>query len=399
MKLNKTLTALAVSASFGLSGQAFAAFTAPGAQTQAGTTISNTVSLDFTVDSVPQDQVSSVPVTFLVDTRVDLAIEINETAEIIIRPKGNGYISTFSLANLSNELLDFNLATSDLSGANVSFLSGTVDDTFDLNANVEIFVESGDSPGYDAQDTLASSVDNLAIYNAAGDEVKIYVVVTTPVAATLEDGDLSAISLTATALQANGSAIPDQSADAFDKDTKQFVFADAGFDGIASVNTAFEVGTAKFTNPNDVNNDEKFTMTLKVINDPVCNDGSAGTTPGDTAYVKGTQTTCNTTGLPTNYKPKAIPGALIEYTISAKNSGSIKADNVKFSEDLATIADADGDSNKDLVQNSIANVVGSSTNTSATVTENTTDTNKLDVDFDVIEPLDVVTITFTAIVE
>jgi hypothetical protein len=392
MKINKLLSAMIASAGLGLSGQAFAAFTVPSTQTAAGTSISNTVSLDFTVDSVIQDQVSSIPVSFLVDTRVDLEIEINETAETAIRPKGQGYISTFSLANLSNEVLDFNLATADLSGTGITFLSGTVDDNFDLDANLEIFVESGANAGYLLGEDTATSVDNLAIYTGSGDEVVIYVVVTTDVSATQEDGDLSAISLTATARQADGSAIPDQTSIAFDKDTKQFVLADTGFNGSASVNTAFEVGTAKFTDPTDVTDTDKFTMTVKVINDTVCD--SLLTAASSADYSAGG---CPA-GAPASYKPKAIPGAMVEYTISAKNSGSVDADSVTFSEDLSDIADADGDLSIDLVQNSIGNVAGTSTG-AATIVEDTTDSNLLDVDFSVIAPDDVVTITFTAIVE
>jgi hypothetical protein len=392
MKINKTLTALIAGASLGLSGQAFAAFTAPSTQTAAGTSISNTVSLDFTVDSVVQDQVSSVPVSFLVDTRVDLAIQINDTSEVTIRPNGNGYYSTFSLANLSNEVLDFDLSTADLSGTGIAFLNGTVDDTFDLDANLEIFVESGANAGYQSTEDTATSVDTLAIYSGTGDEVVIYVVVTANVSASQEDGDLSAVALTATARQVDGSPIPDQTTIAFDKDTKQFVLADAGFDGFASVNTAFEVGTAKFTDPLDANDTNKFTMTVRVINDPVC-DSSLTAASSDDYFTVGCPA-----GAPINYKPKAIPGAMVEYTISAKNSGSVNADSVTFSEDLSTIADVDGDLSIDLVQNSIANVVGTSTGT-PTIATDTTDSNLLDVEFSVIAPDDVVTVTFTAIVE
>ena len=68
MKLNKTLTALAVSASFGLSGQAFAIGTA------ANLDISNEVTLQFYVGSVEQDQQTDVA-TFKVDNKIDLNLE------------------------------------------------------------------------------------------------------------------------------------------------------------------------------------------------------------------------------------------------------------------------------------------------------------------------------------
>lgn len=64
MKLNKTLTALAVGASFGLSGQAFAA------GTEAGTVITNTASMTYTVGSTPITESDDAKLT--VDTKVDL---------------------------------------------------------------------------------------------------------------------------------------------------------------------------------------------------------------------------------------------------------------------------------------------------------------------------------------
>ena len=64
MKLNKTLTALAVSASFGLSGQAFAIGTA------ADLDITNEVVLEFSVGSVTQTPQTNAA-TFKVDNKID----------------------------------------------------------------------------------------------------------------------------------------------------------------------------------------------------------------------------------------------------------------------------------------------------------------------------------------
>ena len=77
MKINKTLTALIAGASFGLSGQVFAEGTA------AGTTITNTVTLGYTVSTVPQTDLT-LDVDFLVDTKVDFNLSNDETLQKVL---------------------------------------------------------------------------------------------------------------------------------------------------------------------------------------------------------------------------------------------------------------------------------------------------------------------------
>ncbi|MGB3727276.1 MAG: hypothetical protein WA981_16110 [Glaciecola sp.] len=386
MKLNKTLTALAVSASLGLSGQAFAEGTI------AGTDITNTVTLGYTVNTVEQTDLTQ-SATFKVDTRVEFALTMDETETVKITPKGKGFIASYTLTSTSNDELGFALSSADLGTGTQTIDAATafdVTDTVQLQSNISIYVENGANSGYQEAEDTSSVVSNLAADGTA----EIYVVVDTAVPDTFTDADIASIALTATAKLPDGTTdLTNNNNDVFVAGTKQFVIVTSA----VTKNTAFEVGTAKFTDPDDATNADKFTIDVTVINDPLCDTGLSNVSSNDYSDTGAQVGTCP--DMPAAYRPKAIPGAMVKYTLKAKNSGSIKADDVKFSEDLANIADADGDSNKDLVQNSIANVEGSSTNTSATVTENTTNTNILDVDFDVIEPSDVVTITFTAIVE
>ena len=75
MKLNKTLIALAAGASFGLSGQVFAEGTI------AGTDIENTVTLGYTVNTVPQTDLTQTA-TFKVDSRVEFTFTMDETETV-----------------------------------------------------------------------------------------------------------------------------------------------------------------------------------------------------------------------------------------------------------------------------------------------------------------------------
>ena len=382
MKLNKSIMALATAAAFGISGQAFAE------GTLAGTSIDNTVTLGYTVNSVAQDDLTQ-NTAFLVDTKVDFALSDVETATVKVTPNGNNYVATFLLSSDSNDTLDFDLSTSDLANGTQSFLAPlTVEDNFQLDANLSIFVEDGTTPGYQSAEDTATSVDDLA----AEDTVNVYVVVTTAIDAAQADKDIAAIELTATALQSSGAAIPDNGSDAFIQGTKQYVIAEAGLDGIDTLNVAFEVGTAKFTDPDDLSvTPAKFTLDVIVINDPMCDTGLTSTSTADHS-AGGTCPDAAAT-----YIPKAIPGAMVEYTLKAKNSGSINATAVEFSEDLSTIGDIDGDLTEDLVQNSLDNVAVTFTGAGAD-TDNST-SNILEIDVDTFAVDDEITITFTAIVE
>lgn len=387
MKLNKTLTALAIGASFGLSGQAFAIGTI------AGTEITNTVTVGYTVNAVAQTNVTQTA-TFKVDTEVNFTLTMDESETVKITPNGSGYIANYTLTSLSNDKLGFTLTSSDLTGSQDFDLTTaiTVADTVQLNANISIYVEDGTTSGYQVGEDTNTTITNLDADGTA----EIYLVVDTAVPGTFEDKDIASIALTANAKQSDGtSTLENDNDEAFIAGTKQFVIVR----DTLTKNTAFEVGSAKFTNP--ANDAEKFTIDVTVINDPLCDTGltsvssvdySAGACPDMPAY-----------------KPKAIPGAMVKYTLKAKNSGSVGATGVSFVEDLNDIADTDALGGKDLVQNSLDNVSVSFSDEGNSVTINSitytaaavdnSSNNILTVDVNAFNNQQQITISFTAIVE
>jgi len=290
MKLNKTLTTLIAGAAFGLSGHVMAA------GTLSGTSITNTVTLDYQVSGIDQDQ-KTESAEFDVDARILYDLTLQETTAETITPNGNGYLTTFLLSNGSNEALDFDIASSDLADGTVDFLPpGQVVDNIDLNANITLYVESGTTAGYQAAEDTDTTITALDVDN----DINIYAVVTTDVPATLEDGDIAAIELTVTPLQVGGAAIPDNSGDSFDPLVKHYVIENTSL----AVNTAYEVASANLS----------IAKTVNVISDPVN----------------------NTTN------PKAIPGAVVEFTITVENTGSTSATTVIVSDDLNMDTDPDG---------------------------------------------------------
>jgi len=383
MKLNTKLKALAAATAIGLSGHAMAEGTA------AGTSIENTVTLGYTVNTIAQADLIQTA-DFTVDTKVDFTLEMNETATVKVTPEGTNYVATYTLTSTSNDILGFALTLDDLATGNQPIDYSTQADeadTVDLGAAVAFFVEEGTTPSYQSAEDTATVITNLA----ADEAVDVYVVIATaPDANTLSDGDIAALRLTADAKESDGTTdLTDNSADTFAEDTKQYVFITSSL----AKNTAFEVESAKFTDPDDATNTEPFTLAVNVINDPICDTDLASDT-ADTDYSSGSPDCPDAAA---TYIPKAIPGAMVQYTLKAKNSGSIDADDVNFLIDLANVADVDSDSNIDLVQNSLDNVnitfLGAGTHT-----DNST-ANTMDVDVDEFAVDDTIEITFTAIVE
>lgn len=290
VKLRRLLLAGAAAAA--LSQSVFAAGT-----TQ-GTVISNTASVNYKVATVDQPQVDSSAVTFKVDRKVIFAVATAEVAAVSVTPGTSGNVLKFTVTNTSNDTLDFDLAAVALSGTGAKF-GGT--DNIDAASAPSVFVDSNADSTYQAGSDTATSIDNLA----AGSSITVFVVASFNTG--LANGDIASYHLKATAKASDGSALSDDSGSADVAGTVQNVFADAA-------------GSA----PGDVANDKQHsdyadykiaTATLTVSkSSAVVSDPISGTT-----------------------NPKAIPGAVIEYTITVSNgAGASTATNVVVTDSLAT---------------------------------------------------------------
>lgn len=271
--------------------------------TDAGTTVSNQASVSYSVGGNPQTAIESDPsgnstpgagnpTEFLVDRRVSFTmIEVGGT-HTVVAPDEQDAIMAFTLTNTGNAVMDFRLAVVPLASTDPA-VHGELDTDVDM-ANVEIWVANGDGAGGVPVSGDLAFVDELAEEGV----VEIYVVADALL--TMVNGDFANYTLTAYAADDVAAAATvgvldadlaeDPGAD--DPTEIESVFADAGNDGLEAQDDGYEVVSAALA----------ITKTAAVFSDPF---GSN----------------------------KAVPGAVIEYTIVVDNTtGAADATSVSISD-------------------------------------------------------------------
>ena len=280
--------------------------------TLSGVSVDNRATVEYAVGATTQPVIESSPAgntttgagngldtSFLVDNRVDLTVAEFSGGYTVVASGGTSEVLVYTVANTGNTVQDFSLAATDLAGGLDPF-GGT--DNFDAAA-IGIFVDANNDGLYDAGDT-ATYIDELA----ADDDVEVFVVRNIGVRA---NGDISAVILTAQVAQ--GGVATTQGADILTDDaaaadlpgTVQIVFGDGASDGGDVIRNgrfgdtdAYRVGAAQIT----------VAKSSAVISDPI--------------------------NLGVN--PKAIPGAVVEYTVTISNdaAASATATNVQVTDSL-----------------------------------------------------------------
>lgn len=402
MKLNKTLTALAVSASFGLSGQAFAL------GTEAGTEIQNQATLSFSVGSTTQTPVTDTA-QFKVDNKVDMSLSW-DTSGLQAVAAGQTAFHKFTITNTGNLDQPYDLSAVTAASGTEIIAAASPDpainsDTVPSSGPIFTFYEVDTQPTVGVTTTTTSLT---SVPHASGSNSKIFWVgVQYPLTANLEDTNKIANFITVTAdTSGNGNnAAADKNSNL---DEQLFVNADgagpndAANDAAISAVFGDEITTANFSDSTD-----GLKLNVIVVNDPICNADNANYGVSG-SHDSGTSTTgvmdCNAATAPASYTPKAIPGALVEYTITAKNTGRAQAESVSFAQDLNTLVFSGLTASTPLQANSIDHVVatmagGAGGNNGGVNAVNNSTTSALDVDVATFDSGADITITFTAIVE
>ena len=265
---------------------AFGANPAHAAGTTAGTTITNNVSVNYQVGGVTQTA-STASNAFIVDRKINLTVvEVGATTSV--SPGQTAAVTTFTVTNTSNAVMDFGLSAAQQTTGTVAFHGGT--DSFDTS-NVKIYSDA-------ALTMQITYIDELA----ADTSKTVYVVSDVPLG--LANGAVAGVVLTAqardggTAGSQGAVSVATVGANTAGMDT---VFADgagttdAANDGKFSAADDYTVSAATLA----------VTKTSTIISDPVN----------------------NTTN------PKAIPGAVIEYCIAVANgAGSATATSLGVSD-------------------------------------------------------------------
>ncbi len=280
----------------GVSVAALGATPAFAAGTTAGSTISNTATVNYTVGAVAQTAITATN-NFTVDRKVNLTVAEVGTVTTPVTPGQSAAVTTFTVTNTSNAVMDFKLTVAQLAGGTAPH-TGT--DTFDVTAPT-IYVDTNGNGTYDAgTDTAVTYLDELA----ADASRTIFIVANVPIGAT--NGQIAAVSLTGQAEQggtagSEGAVLTETAgANTAGMDT---VFADAAGsddivrDGKHSARDDYTVGAPVLS----------VAKQSRIVSDPL-----NGTT-----------------------NPKMIPGATVEYCIVVTNAaGGAAANSVAISDPL-----------------------------------------------------------------
>jgi uncharacterized repeat protein (TIGR01451 family) len=286
--------------------------------TDEDTDINNRASVDYAVGGVGQLVIESAPgagnstpgATLGTDTvfEVDRLIDFEVTGpagNTIIAPGQLDAVLVFTMTNSGNDHQDFGFVVTNLAGPD-----------FDMNAGtLQVFVDAAPFDGvYVAVDDTATFVDELVPDGVTTATIFVVADADSPIPV---DGDLADMQLEARAYDGNdgvigaqGGLAADHSGDVDVVGTVQNVFGELGlvnFDNRFEATGTYEVQAATLT----------VSKASAVISDPF--------------------------SVAPNWK--AIPGAVVEYTVTIVNNGSVVADNVSVSDTIqianVTFNDAD----------------------------------------------------------
>lgn len=272
------------------------------ATTAQNTDVLNTVNLTYSVGGVDQTNAGANPIvatnTFKVDRKVLFSVvEKTPVGTTSVSPGQNGAVTAFTLSNFSNDTLDFTMTAANLA-TGASAPRGT--DAFDVTGIT--LCRSTNGTTCDAAAAATLTIDNLAQDTGT---TTILVFGNVPLAAT--NGQISGVSLTATALQSNGTAFTTSTTAAT---------ADAVANGALTVETVFADDLTPVLG-NISRNGSSFAFDDYTV--------SAATL----AMFKSSRIVTDNVSA-TN--PKAIPGAVVEYCIAVQNTGGAAADLVNISD-------------------------------------------------------------------
>jgi uncharacterized repeat protein (TIGR01451 family) len=269
VKLAKASLAAVLLSSLGVMQSAYAVGTA------AGTDITNTATVNYTVGGVNQTPVDSNITTFEVDRKVDLTV--TNGVATTTTPGAANQATLYTVANTGNGTDSFTFAPTNQAG-----------DDFDVT-NLRVYRDNGTTPNvFDAGDTLIAPATPVSF--TADQSIVFFIVSDIPVGAT--NGQDSVVRLTATTTST-------ETVGADNPLVVDVVFADTDGDGIQFDDNQYNIQAATLA----------VVKSVAIISDPVNGVGA---------------------------DRKAIPGAVIEYSIVVTNSGAVNATAVTLSDSIPT---------------------------------------------------------------
>jgi uncharacterized repeat protein (TIGR01451 family) len=258
------------------------------------------VNVNYQVGAVAQTTVSASD-TFKVDRKIIFSlVEAPTTGTQSVNPGQTAQVARFQITNTSNDTLDFNLAAIQQATSTNAAHGGQ--DDFDLTSFLG-FVDTNGNGIYEPAIDTALTVDNL------GPDQSRFIFLIGNVPLNAQNGQIAGVQLTATAREANGSAITAvDDATVNGAGTVETVFADTAKTGVGGASVArdgIDVATDSFTVSAAVLSVFKSSL--------VISDGVSAS----------------------NFK--SVPGAEVEYCISVTNAaGGATATNISISDLVPT---------------------------------------------------------------
>ncbi|MEL6225571.1 MAG: hypothetical protein AAFR01_00955 [Pseudomonadota bacterium] len=264
---------------------------------RAGTDITNTVTVDYQVGGVDQNQLEATD-TFAVDRRVNVTVSAVDSPKDV-NPGEQAAFLTFDVTNLSNDVVDLDLTATLENGTAANIGAFT------------IYEDTNNNSTFDGDDQVITFLDEVV------EDETLRVFVVADIESDAVNNDTFDVSLNADAHQAGtgsdgdgttgtlGAELTESAGDSTDQDVVDTVLADgtsgltddAANDGSFSAQGTFEVDGAEVS----------VIKSSLVVSDPV-----NGTT-----------------------NPKAIPGAIIRYCIAVSNAtGGADATNITVVDSL-----------------------------------------------------------------
>jgi len=277
--------------------------------TPAGTSVSNTFTLDYRVGGVDQPQIdsSATPTLFTVDRLVDLTVASN--GDNNTTPGATDQELVFSVSNEGNDTHAYDLSIVEESAAPDTI---DTDDAVSGTPVLVYYIDDGNGsfePG--AADGAAIPYVPATPPQLGPDEV-LWVVVTQDVPVSATDSDQAAISLVADTLETDGTPVTADTGGNTLTGAAENVLADGA--GTASVNDVANDGAHSATGAYIISSADINGVKVVTIHSE---DGSTcATFPGTVTGGYG------------------IPGACVEYVISVENSGSAPATDIAVNDVL-----------------------------------------------------------------
>lgn len=266
------------------------------AGTAAGTDVSNTARLSFSLGGVSQTDVTSNTDTFVVDKKIDFLLTNNDGQKISVVPGDTGKITTWSITNEGNLAQKFSFTAAQLTNGETVYGNADTQDTEALT--VEASTDGGST--WTALSTIEIAPD-----------ATVSIRIKTDINIARKDGDVMNIRLEAVAVQADGST-PET--------------ATSGADTAGTIDTVLAEGVGV---TGDAKEDGKF----------VAWGGYMVAAPNLSLVKSSCVISDIVNGVSAN--AKRIPGAKVLYILDINNIGtSTDATNVTISDVLPATLDA-----------------------------------------------------------